>query len=27
MDRLERRVAPPDPSMVSSTTAQSPQLS
>jgi hypothetical protein len=26
MDRLERRVAPPDPSMVSSATAQSPQL-
>jgi hypothetical protein len=26
MDRLERRVAPPNPSMVSSTTAQSPQL-
>jgi hypothetical protein len=26
MDRLERREAPPDPSIVSSTTAQSPQL-
>jgi hypothetical protein len=26
MDRLERCVTPPDPSMVSSTTAQSPQL-